>query len=170
MTEALAITGRYGTGKSTLAAQIGDILDDTSVRYAAIDLDWLGWYEDHRPRPPGDWSVLLRNLASVVANYRSIDIDHFVVAFALRSTDDVTLLSEAMGMPVRTVELLVPIDVIELRLASDPTTGRLLDLEGSREWAKEDSAAIGFADLVISNDRPIQDVATDVLDWLGWLR
>jgi hypothetical protein len=170
MTEALAITGRYGTGKSTLAAQIGDILDDTSVRYAAIDLDWLGWYEDHRPRPPGDWSVLLRNLASVVANYRSIDIDHFVVALALRSTEDVTLLAEAMGMPVRTVELLVPIDVIEHRLASDPTTGRLLDLEGSRQWATGDSEATGFADLVVPNDRPIETVANEVLDWLDWLR
>lgn len=169
MTEALAITGAYGTGKSTLAAQIGDILDDSTVRYAAIDLDWLGWYEDHRPRPDRDWSMLLRNLASIVENYRSIDIDHFVVALALTSPEDVTVLQETMGMPVRTVELVVAIEVIEQRLESEPTSGRRLDLEEAKKWAAN-STGSGFADLVLDNTRPIMDVANEVLHWLGWLR
>lgn len=169
MTEALAITGAYGTGKSTLAAQIGDILDDSTIRYAAIDLDWLGWYEDHRPRPDDDWSMLLRNLASMVENYRSIDIDHFVVALALTSPSGVTLLSETMDMPVRTVELVVPIHLIERRLEPEPTSGRRLDLEEAKKWAAN-STGSGFADLVVDNTRPIIEVASEVLDWLGWLR
>lgn len=167
MTEALAITGAYGTGKSTLAAQIGDILDDSTVRYAAIDLDWLGWYEDHRPRPEDDWSMLIRNLTSVVENYRSIDIDHFVLAIALASANEVALLQDAMEMPVRTVELVVPIQMIERRLESDPTSGRLLDLERTKLWDVNQTGT-GFAELVVDNTRPIMEVATEVLDWLGW--
>lgn len=167
MTEALAITGAYGTGKSTLAAQIGDILDDSTVKYAAIDLDWLGWYEDHRHRPEGDWSMLLRNLTSVVENYRSIDIDHFVVALALPSANDVALLQDAMEMPVRTVELVVPIQMIERRLESDPSSGRRLDLEIAKQWDAGQTGT-GFADLVVDNTRPIMEVAAEVLDWLGW--
>jgi hypothetical protein len=169
VTEALVITGAYGTGKSTLAAQIGDILDDSSVRYAALDLDWLTWYEDHRPRPEGDLSMLLRNLASVVGNYRSIDVDHFVVALFLGASEDVTLLSEAMELPVRTVELVVPIDLIERRLESDPTSGRRLNFEETKVWVAKPTGT-RFADLVVDNTRPILDVATEVLDWLGWLR
>ncbi|HEU4318762.1 MAG TPA: hypothetical protein VFS66_01630 [Acidimicrobiia bacterium] len=168
MSEALAITGTYGTGKSTLAAQIGDILDASSVRYAAIDLDWLTWFDDHRSRPHDDRSMLLRNLASVVDNYRSIDVDHFVVALALTSADELALLTETMGMPVRTVELVVPIDVIERRLESDPSSGRSLDLEEARRWAIE-SKGSGFADLVVDNTRDIRVVADEVLVWLGWL-
>lgn len=168
MVEALAITGAYGTGKSTLAAQIGDNLDNSSVRYAAIDLDWLTWFDDHRDRDHDDRSMLVRNLASVVSNYRSIDIDHFVVALAMTSRDDVTLLSEAMGMRLRTVELVVPIEVIESRIGSDSTTGRAFDLEVARRWVA-DSTGSGFADLVIENTRPILEVANDVLEWLGWV-
>jgi hypothetical protein len=113
--------------------------------------------------------MLHRNLASVVDNYRSIDIDHFVVALALTSTDDVARLSETMGMPVRVVELTVPIDLIERRLEADPTTGRRLDLEESKRW-DANSTGSGFSDLVVANVRPIEEVASQVLDWLGWLR
>lgn len=161
------ITGAFGTGKSTLAAQLGDILDDTEVRYATIDLDWLMWYEDHRPRPEGDHTMLLRNLASVVANYRSIDIDHFVFALALESREDISAISDAIEMPVRTVEMTVPIDLIEQRLAADPTTGRRLDVERARIW-QSDGTGTGFADLTVDNTRPITEVARNVLEWLGW--
>jgi len=113
--------------------------------------------------------MLLRNLAAVVDNYRSIDIDHFVVAFALTSIDEVTHLSETMQMPVRTVELVVPINVIERRLKADPTTGRRLDLEESKRWAIA-SKGVGFADLVVDNTQGIKEVADQVLAWLGWLR
>lgn len=164
LTEALVITGLYGSGKTTLAAQIGDLLEDMGLRYATIDLDWLGWYEDHRPRPEGDWSMMQRNLAAVVANYRDLEIDHFVLARALQGFEDVELLVETLKMPVRTVELVVPIEVIERRLASDPTTGRRNDLDQARRWAA-DSTGTGFADLVVSNDRPILEVANEVIDW-----
>ena len=28
---------------------------------------------------------------------------------------------------------------------------------------------VGIEDLTVSNDRPIREVATEILDWLGWI-
>jgi hypothetical protein len=39
--EGVLLTGMFGTGKST-------ILEERGAAFAAIDLDWLGWYD-----PPG---------------------------------------------------------------------------------------------------------------------
>lgn len=166
-TEALAITGPYGSGKSTLAAQIADLIEVAGVRYGAIDLDWLGWFDNHGSLEQGDHSMVLRNLAAVVANYRAVGVDRFVVAHSLESADDVAMLSAAMAMPVRTVELVVPMDEIERRLAADPTTGRRQDLEEARRWVAE-SIGTGFADLTMANDRPITEVAAEIIAWLGW--
>ncbi|HET9261231.1 MAG TPA: hypothetical protein VFP42_14005 [Acidimicrobiia bacterium] len=58
-------------------------------------------------------------------------------ALALESRAEVSTIIEAIGMPVRTVEMTVPIDLIERRLATDPTTGRRLDLETARTWKSE---------------------------------
>ena len=165
--QTLLITGPYGSGKSTLAAQIADLIEAEGVRYAAIDLDWLTWYHDQRSSDDDDWSLLLRNLVSVVANYRSVGVDHFVLALSLESAEHLARIEKAMGAPVRTVELTVPIAVIEQRLAADPTTGRRDDLETAREWV-DDSVGTGFADLVVDNDRPVLDVAHEIIHWLGW--
>ncbi len=163
----MAITGPYGSGKSTLAAQIADLIEDMGIRYAAIDLDWLGWYHDQRLHDHDDWTMMLRNLTSVVDNYRSVGVDHFVVALWLRSEADVLHLEVAMGMPIRAVELTVPMDVIERRLAADPTTGRQEDLEEARRQVSG-SVGIGLGDLVIDNDRPLLGVAHEIIKWLDW--
>ncbi len=166
--EAMALTGPYGSGKSTLAAQIGDLLEASGTRYATLDLDWLGWYHDGQLRDHDDWTMMLVNLASVVANYRAVEVDHFVVAQALASPADVQRLSRAMAMPLKVVQLVVPIEVIERRLQTDPTTGRREDLEIARRWVAS-SKGSGFADLVVDNDRPVREVACEIIDWLGWV-
>ena len=111
--------------------------------------------------------MALRNLRSVVANYRTVGIDRFVVAHSPKNAEEVARLAEAMGMPVRSVELTVPIEEIERRLAADPTTGRREDFEEARRWIAE-SIGTGFSDRTVSNDRPVTDVAAEIIDWLGW--
>jgi adenylylsulfate kinase-like enzyme len=37
--EAVLLTGLFGTGKSTVAAEMADLLEDARLPYAALDLD-----------------------------------------------------------------------------------------------------------------------------------
>ena len=66
------------------------------------------------------------------------------------------------------VRLDVPLEVIERRLGTDPTAGRRDDLRRARLWL-EQGRGQGLPDLAISNDRPVRQVAVEILAWLGWL-
>ena len=39
--QAVLITGLFGTGKSSVAIEMADVLEQRGLRYAVIDLDWL---------------------------------------------------------------------------------------------------------------------------------
>lgn len=163
--EALIVTGVYGTGKSSLAAEIADTLEAQGAPYAAVDLDWLGWFNTENE--DAHYQVLLKNLASVVNNYRAAGVRLFVLAHAARDTAELDQLKATLAMPVKVVRLTVPLQEIERRLAADVTTGRREDL---REAANQiaTSHGMGIEDLSLDNQRPITEVAADVLAWLGW--
>ena len=40
----MLLTGVYGAGKSTLVAEIATVFEERGEPFAAIDLDWLGWF------------------------------------------------------------------------------------------------------------------------------
>jgi hypothetical protein len=53
-------------------------------------------------------------------------------------------------------------------LASDVTTGRRDDLHEATSSIAA-AGGVGVEDVAISNDRPVPDVARDVMTFLGWL-
>src|SRR4029077_2617034 len=66
--QAALITGLFGTGKSSVAIEMADVLEQPGLPYAVIDLDWLCWGggggaegSEHR--------MMLANLAPVMTNY-----------------------------------------------------------------------------------------------------
>ena len=61
----------------------------------------------------------------------------------------------------------VPLPEIEKRLRSDATTGRRADLREAAAWVAS-SVGVGIEDETVSNERPIREVAADILGWLGW--
>ena len=42
---AVLLTGVYGAGKSSVAVELADILEKRGVPFAALDLDWLTWFQ-----------------------------------------------------------------------------------------------------------------------------
>jgi hypothetical protein len=71
-------------------------------------------------------------------------------------------------MPLRVVRLTVPLAQIEERLRADVTTERRDDLREAAAWIAT-SRGVGVEDLTVANDRPIRQVATTILEWLGWM-
>ena len=61
------MTGVYGVGKSTVVAQMGDLLEARGLPYAAIDLDWLAWADDGSNAPHDDDRMLLATRGSWAA-------------------------------------------------------------------------------------------------------
>jgi adenylylsulfate kinase len=166
--EGVLLTGVYGSGKSTVAVEIAYLLEQRAEPFALLDLDYLSWAGTGAEDRAAEFGLMLQNLSAVVANYRRAGIRLFVLAYFVRSLDEVRSVREAVGLPLRVVRLELPLPDIERRLAGDVTSGRRDDL---REAAASIAAAegAGVEDVVIGNDRPIGVVAQDVLGFLGWL-
>jgi gluconate kinase len=165
--EAVLLSGAYGTGKSSVAAEMAELLEARDVPYAAIDLDWLMWANVADAHGEAGNRLMLANLAPMIGNYRAAGLTRFILAGLLTNTDERERLRDALGMRLRVVRLTVPMSDIERRLGSDPTSGRRDDLERARVQVAEEVGA-GLEDLVVANDRPIADVATEIIAWLGW--
>lgn len=162
--DGVLITGLYGSGKSSVAAEITYLLQQRQQPYALLDLDYLGWVADHEM----GYRIMLRNLAAVASNYRDEGIGVFVLAYFVRDRHALRSIREALGVPLRVVRLSVPFGEIERRLTEDVTSGRRDDLrDAAASLAREED--VGLEDLALDNDRPLDSVARDVMSWLGWL-
>ena len=160
---AILITGPYGSGKSSLAGEIADLVEG-EIPYGAIDLDWLAWYDAIDGSPEHELGAVgLKNLSDVVRNYLDAGVQLFVIAAAaVEDAGELALLKTALPMPVTVVRLEVPLGEIEARLRADITTGRQDDLRRAREWIRA-GQGIGFEDLVIANTGPLREVALTVI-------
>jgi hypothetical protein len=161
------ITGVYGAGKSSVAAEVAYLLERRRRPYAFLDVDYLGWGGADFGDAGDVHELALINLAAVMANYRKAGVGLFVLAYFISGHDVLRRVREAAGVPLRVVRLTLPLPDIRRRLAADVTTGRHNDL---REAAAQIAASrgVGLEDLVVSNDRPIGVVAGEILSWLGW--
>jgi hypothetical protein len=101
-----------------------------------------------------------------VATYREARARYYVLARWVRDAGELAGVAATLAMPLRTIELTVPLAEIERRLASDPTAGRRDDLAASVAWAADPDRTV--ADHVVANDRPVRTVATDVLRLVEW--
>ena len=164
---AVLITGVYGSGKSSVAQEIAVLLEKRNASYALLDLDFLGWFDTRGEGGPTEHSVILKNLAALVGNYLAVGVEFFVLAGAIRDRAELDDLKAELPMTLRVVRLTVPLEEIEKRLRSDVTTGRREDLREAEVWVAG-SLGVGIEDVTVSNDRPIQEVAAEILEWLSW--
>ncbi len=103
---------------------------------------------------------------AVVGNYYTVGVRRFVMGGAVLTHDWVDDLRTAAGMSLVVVRLTLPIEEIERRLSTAGTAGRADDLEVARAWDAE-GRGDGIGDLVIENDRAIDQIASDVLAFAG---
>lgn len=165
---ALLLTGPYGAGKSTLVAEIAGLLEGR-VPFAAIDLDWLAWYDDGVTpgHSPAAFDMLARNLGAVVANYREAAVGHFLLAGANPGCSEPPAAhpgdgdADARGADQRARR------GDRAPSEADPTSGRADDLREARRWMAS-GELLPFEDDVVINMGPIRKVAELILArWLA---
>ena len=168
MGEAVLIIGPYGSGKSSVGAELADLVEGPNLPYALIDLDVLGWYGTETSDSHTDSTVFLRNLRAVVATYADVGVRYFILAGTVATAGELEDIRDALPVPMRTVRLTLSLDEITRRLSMVPTSGRRDDLEeASRQIAAGEG--VGLEDLAVANDRPIRELAREIVGWLGWL-
>ena len=165
--EAVLITGVFGSGKSSVAAEIANLLEEQGRPYALLDLDYLSWTGPDTGDRAAELELMRQNLAAVTTNYRRAGVKLFVLAYFVRNAAEVRGIREALGLPLKVARLSVPLAVIEQRLASDVTSGRRDDLRNAAEQIATAQGA-GVEDVTIVNDRAVHVVAQELMTFLGW--
>jgi adenylylsulfate kinase-like enzyme len=169
--KAVLLTGTIGSGKTALAVELGDVLGGRGLATAVIDLDWLGWWHAPAGTPSSPADLIVRNLEAVWPNFRAEGARFVVLARMLQERSEIDALRKALpDADLTVVRVEAPHEIVEKRLRQRDTgaelAGHLKELAGMQRRVTELSAE----DLRIENgDRSIADVATELLDRLGWL-
>ena len=157
--QAVLITGPVGVGKTSLAAELGDVLAERGTVAAVVDLDWLGWLPSAVNGSID--ALILRNLEAVWPNFRDAGAERLVLARSVRDAQLVTKLREAYDLQV--VRLRASEETVAARLAGRDTGAQL------EEHLAERTEEADVADFEFANDGPpIRDVAEELLRRLAW--
>lgn len=168
---AVLITGTIGSGKTALAAEMGEALAAKGVAAAIIDLDWLGWFQPASDSETTIDSLIVKNLQAVWPNYRSAGAGHFVLTRAIQDAAVVGELRRALPEADMTVvRVTASPDTIAKRLRGRDTGSVLAEhlVETTRMERILDE--IQVEDFCIANEgRSIRETARDLLRRLEWI-
>jgi hypothetical protein len=163
----LVVTGVYGSGKTSVVEELAAIVEERTFAYAALDLDWLWWFDADLNDGDARRNVLMANLAALVDNYQNVGVNRFLMAWAIKDAGDLDALQRAVAMPVRVARLTVPVESIRQRLAASPVAERRRDASIAERWiARGVGSEIG--DIEVANTGPIRETAQAIIEWLGW--
>lgn len=166
----LVITGTVGSGKSIVAAEINDALAELKVPNAAVDLDTLVWQWPSTSKWNND--LMFKNLASLWPNYQAHGATHLILARVLEDRAELNRYRAAVpGAEITVCRLTTPeplrLERLHERMPPGPSRdwhlARTVELEGTLT----DRACEDFE--VENGDRPIREVALEVLSRAGWL-
>ncbi len=169
-TPVLLVTGTVGSGKTTLAYEIGDVLSERQIGNAVIDLDGL-----RAQWPPSSrWNadLMFENLASLWPNYQRHGATHLVLAHVLEDRAEKVRYRDAVpSADLATVRVVAPEHLRIARLNARMPPGPSLDWHVHRTTELEailtDAA---LEDFVVENgERPIRAVAEEALRRAGWI-
>jgi hypothetical protein len=88
----IVMTGRVGTGKTSLLSEVSDLLSSAGVEHAAIDLDFLGltYLEAGLSR-----DLMFRDLDEAWSEYRGTGVTRLLLAETVVSRRDMSRIREA---------------------------------------------------------------------------
>jgi adenylylsulfate kinase-like enzyme len=169
---ALLIIGTVGSGKTSVARAISDLLAERDVPHAVVDLDAL---RESWPSPSDDrfnMAMELQNLACVARNYLDAGAQRLVLAGVVERREDLTRYREAVGTELKVCRLEVGLESVRERLhrrhaVESPSALRWhLDRCGELESIL---AEAGVEDFTVCAEGPIDRVAEDALYSAGWV-
>ncbi|MFK4298089.1 ABC-type glutathione transport system ATPase component [Arthrobacter sp. GAS37] len=165
--EVLFIGGRSGAGKSSVAFELHAQLTALNVKHCVIEGDTLDLAFPH----PWEHHLAERNLAAVWANYRDLGYRRMIYTntVSVRFTHE---LAAAMGDEPRIIAVLL---TATDETASTYLRGRIQGSDLQEHLDRGNTAARELELLtpdwvhrVPTDNRSVQDIATDLLPLIGW--
>ncbi|WP_205304181.1 zeta toxin family protein [Nonomuraea montanisoli] len=169
---ALLIIGTVGAGKTSVADMVGDLLADTGVAHAVIDLDALRRSWPPAPDDRFNFEMALRNLRSVAGNYLDAGAVRLVMAGVAETREHRRRYADAVGVELTVCRLRVELPVVRQRLArrhqgEEAALRWHLNRSGELDQIMEDAQ---LEDVVVeASDGSVPKVAEAVMKAIGWI-
>jgi hypothetical protein len=165
----IVVTGTIGVGKSTIGTAMHEIMYERRMPHACVDIDWLRMSWPER----GSWNseVAIANLASTWKNFRDTGAERLVIVDVVEQRAHLERYRTVVpGAEIQVCRLIAPQATREQRIT-------VREQGASREWHLARSMeldaildAANVADFAVDNgDRPMLDVATEVLAKTRWI-
>jgi chloramphenicol 3-O-phosphotransferase len=165
---ALLVNGGGGTGKTAIAGAIGQILTDACNPTAVVDLDALSQFGPTPPGQPGFHDRLrFQNLSALWGTFRAAGARFIVVAGVVEHAALRKSYADCLaGCDVQMVRLITSAENVQERTRTGDR-GPRWNLQGAIEQQAELERA-RVEDFVLANDRPLPEVAREILARAGW--
>ena len=164
--DVLALHGSPGSGKTTLARAIVELLREFDLANAVIDLDELSLVHPHPKR-----SFALENLKAIWPNYAALRDLRLVIPTVIADEDELVELRDAVpGARVVVCELTAPEAILKDRVtAREPNEYWQNALRDFVDLYHRRSDLGTIRDFQVSTyDRPIDEAAREVIEKTGW--
>lgn len=166
----MLITGPVGVGKTTVAGEVSELLEQAGVPHAFVDVDSLRW---SYPSPADDrfrTRLAMRNLAAVWVNFRAAGAERLVLSDVVEARDELDRYRAAVpGARITVVRLRAAVETLAARVAArEQGSGRDWHLARAAELAAQmDRDAV--EDILIETDgRSLAEIAREALARCGW--
>jgi len=165
----LLITGTVGTGKTTVAAEIGEPLADMGLLNAVIDLDWLGWVNAGDDFHEYD-QLIMQNVISTWLNYRAIGVEYLVLARGLIHREPAEILRNAFpNTPITIVRLIASKETIQKRLSQRDSGETLREHLDEMDKMNQVMDALHLESASIDNDGlSVEETAQQIIAITHW--
>lgn len=160
------LTGTVGSGKTSVAIEIGERLEVAGVPYSAIDLDWLCWISPAPDHGRSVHDVLVESLAAVWPAHRAAGVQRVILARGMRDADEIDRVRAAVpDVDLEVVQLSVDHELIRRRLRERDSGAQLAqhlelleDLDPGRLPGVRE----------VSNTGNLASCVDEVLHFLNW--
>ncbi len=168
----ILVTGPVGSGKTTVATEMGRLLSEAGIAHAVVDFDQLTEYRPRAADDPFGTQVGLANLTAVWRNYAAAGAKRLIIARVIESRDDLTDLRHAFPEAnITVVRLRASVTTLQTRV-------RRREIGGALEWHLVRAAELAklmdahkLEDVLVEAEgRGPASIARDILVRVGWLR
>ncbi len=171
-TPVLIFTGPVGAGKTTTASAASELLEETGIPHALIDMDHLRNCIACPERDPFHMLLGFQNVAALWQNYHAYGAQRLIVADVVETRENIAQWRNAIpNAGIKIVRLDAGIDTLHRRLAERGEVGASLQWHQAR--AIELRALMGarrLEDALIHTEgRTPREVAREALERFGWL-
>jgi hypothetical protein len=165
----LLVTGPIGVGKSAVLHEADALLIEAGSDHATVELEeiarcWTNAIEGSRT------AFVYQNLAALWSNFVAIGASRLLLSALVEQRSDLHLVSEAIPeAAITVVRLHASLAALEQRIRLREPASLEEDLVGARWWTQRFSEVRVEDHVVETENRPIGQIAREVLRLAAWL-